>query len=380
MAGTPQMQTAMIQSQIAEYPGSLPLTASAAEQVPALASPYHVLVRILSVALNPNDHKMVTNFPRPGYGAGCDFCGIVERLGNLTGDSKEDTDLDLVRQLGTRVCGTVFPYAPVDAGINTLAYRTGAFAEFVAVDALLLLRAPSSWTELQGAALGGVGWSTVALAMSARDALALPGLPSMPAEKKVPILVYGGGTATGTMAAQLLNLQYGSLYTGTNLSECLDTIRALTADGPPLRHALDCITDADSASLCFGALARTGGRYACLEGFREAWRTRRVVVKEVMGYEMLGRPVDLGGLESTYTRGVIEAAIEIGRRWAGEMQRLLDGGLIQAHPIQEIVPEKGEGSQKESWVAAITSGLHMLMAGGIKGRKLVVRVSSVESG
>jgi NADPH:quinone reductase-like Zn-dependent oxidoreductase len=201
------MQTAIIQSQIAESPSSLPLTASEAEQVPALASPYHVLVRILAVALNPNDHKMLTHFPRPGYGAGCDFCGIVERLGNLTGENQEH-DLDLVHQLGTRVCGTVFPYAPVDAGINTL----GAFAEFVAVDARLLLRVPSSWTDLQGAALGGVGWSTVALAMSARDALALPGLPSTPAEKKIPVLVYGGGTATGTMAAQLLNLCVFNLY------------------------------------------------------------------------------------------------------------------------------------------------------------------------
>jgi hypothetical protein len=53
------------------------------------------------------------------------------------------------------------------------------------------------------------------------------------------------------------------------------------------------------------------------------------------------------------------------------MQFLLDRGLIQAQPIQEIVPEKGEGSQKESWVAAVTSGLHMLMAGGIKGRDYI---------
>lgn len=186
---------------------------------------------------------------------------------------------------------------------------------------------------------------------------------------------------TQSAASAALVKRYGAvstaLYTGTNLSECFDTIRALTAGGPPLRHALDCITDAESASVCFGALARTGGRYACLEGFREAWRTRRVVkVKEVMGYEVLGRPVDLGGVESTYSRGASEAAIEIGRRWRGEMQGSLDAGLIQPHPIQEIIPEKGEGSQKETWAAAVISGLHMLMAGGIRGRKLVVRVSS----
>lgn len=160
--------------------------------------------------------------------------------------------------------------------------------------------------------------------------------------------------------------------TDADATKCLDKISTIVADGPPLRHALDCITDADSASFCFKALARTGGRYACLEEFRGAWRTRRVVkVKEVMGYEVLGRQISLGGQGSIYTRGINHAAVEVGRCWSGEMQSLLDGGLVETHPVQEV-QEWDVGGQ---WADAVIVGLQQLKAGGVRGQKLGVRVS-----
>ncbi|KAL1872945.1 hypothetical protein Daus18300_004083 [Diaporthe australafricana] len=388
-------QTAIIQSQEADPAAVLPLTTSSTEAVPPLPSIHHVLVRVLTVALNPNDHKMLAHFPMPGSGVGCDFCGIVESASG--GGGEEDPDF-VNHRPGTRVCGTLFPYAAVGAGDHH--HRMGSFAEYVVVDSRLLLRVPDRWSDLQGAALGGVGWSTVGLAMSGADALALPGRPSTPAEEEKHVLVYGGGTATGTMAIQMLRLSgyaplaitqsaesaalavaYGAVnavrYTGgASISDCLESIRSLTAGGPPLRHALDCITDADSAAVCFGALARTGGRYACLEHFQHAWRTRRVVrVKEVMGYEVLGRSVDLGGPESTYTRGENQAAVEAGREWAAELQALLDKGALQAHPTQQVSPSDEKGSSSCPWARAVESGLQTLMVGGVRGRKLVVRIS-----
>ncbi|KAI9697555.1 MAG: hypothetical protein M1820_007754 [Bogoriella megaspora] len=391
-----QPQTAIVQSRNATSPGSLPLIAST-EPVPTLPSPLHVLVRVRAVALNPNDHKMVAHFPISGNGAGCDFCGIVESVGDerdtgTADDAQTSTPVPAYHphKPGTRVCGTVFPYPPAEEKENH--HRLGAFAQYVVVDSRLLLRVPDHWTDLQGAALGGVGWSTVALAMSSLDALALPGLPSKPAEKNIPVLVYGGGTATGTMACQLLKLsgytpiavthsstsaalakQYGATAIAhyTNTKNCLEEIRAASA-GTLLRHTLDCITDPDSASLCFAAIARTGGRYACLEEFRNTWRTRRVVkVKEVMGYEVLERRVDLGPPGSVYTRGVNEAAAELGRSWAGEMQNLLDRGLVEAHPVQEVVGRGEEGM----WADNVMAGLEELRTGGVRGRKLVVRIS-----
>lgn len=183
------IQTAIIQSPQGANPSSqLPLAISSAVEVPALSSDFHVRVRVLTVALNPNDHKMMVHHPMPGNMTGCDFCGVVE----VAGESSIHTP-------GTRVCGAVFPYKPDEP-------RSGAFAETVVADSRLLIRVPSTWTDLQGGALGGVGWSTACLAISHPEALGLEGLPSKPAETSTPILVYGGATATGTMACQLLKL------------------------------------------------------------------------------------------------------------------------------------------------------------------------------
>ncbi|KAI1392111.1 putative alcohol dehydrogenase [Hypoxylon trugodes] len=372
----PQTQTALVQS------SSQQLVTSNSEPIPSLPSPHHVLVRVKAVGLNHNDHKMVAHFPLPGNGGGCDFCGVVEMIDEGVGSEPLNVDI----RVGTRVCGTVFPYAPANEDFR----RLGAFAEYVVADARLLLRIPEGWTDLQGAALGGVGWLTVALALSHPEALALPGLPSHPVENDeiMPILVYGGGTATGTMTCQLLKLsgyrpiavthssmsaelalRYGAAsllpYTPTPTNSG-DTILKV-GDGKLIRHALDCITDAESAAFCLGTIARTGGRYACLEQFRNTWPRRRVVkVKEVMGYEVLGYDVDLGGAESVYTRESSPDAFAIGTRWAGEMQRLLDRGLVETHPIQEI-PGRWDG---------VVEGLSMLQAGKVRGYKLVVRLSN----
>lgn len=122
------------------------------------------------------------------FQAGCDFCGIVEAGGDKCKFKP-----------GTRVSGAVFPYKPDEP-------LSGSFAEWLVADSRLLLNIPPGWDDLQGAALGGVGWSTVCLALSHPEALALEGLPSKPIEKPVPVLVYGGASATGTMATQCLKL------------------------------------------------------------------------------------------------------------------------------------------------------------------------------
>ena len=182
----PKVQTALVIQQ-RNSENRLPLAASHSALVPGLVSPYHVLVRVLTVALNPNDHKMMLHFSMEGNVGGCDFCGLVDVAGEST-----------VHAVGTRVCGAAFPYKPGDTG--------GSFAQYLAVDSRLLVRVPVSWDDLQGAAFGGVGWSTLSMAFSDPDALALSGTPDRPAEKRQSVLVYGAATATGTLACQLLSL------------------------------------------------------------------------------------------------------------------------------------------------------------------------------
>ncbi|KAH8820159.1 hypothetical protein F5884DRAFT_763061 [Xylogone sp. PMI_703] len=245
------------------------------------------------------------------------------------------------------------------------------------------------------------------------DALNLKGVPSKPVEgKKEPVLVYGAATASGTMACQLLRLsgyipiavtshlpassslamKYGAVDTAAYTSPtCNQTIRTLAA-GAPIRYALDCITSAESVSICFASIARTGGRYACLENLNDAWRTRSrqiVNTKEVMGYEGLGIRVDLdhygmeneqgtsrgdtgsngnNGSTSTYSREANHALFTMVANWAAEMQSALDRGLIRAHPVREV-PGGWEG---------IITGLNELRRGEVRGQKLVVRISDEE--
>ncbi len=171
--------------------------------------------------------------------------------------------------------------------------------------------------------------------------------------------------AVCSSASAPLVMRYGAVGTASYTSTtCIETIKSL-AGGAPIRYALDCITDPESAAICFGALSRAGGRYACLEDCPELWRTRRAVkVKVVMGFEMQGNDVDLG--HAVYARKANPELHAIGTLWAKEMQSLLNHGLITTQPIREV----------EGQFEGVIKALEMLQSGEVRGEKLVVRVSA----
>lgn len=180
-----------------------------------------------------------------------------------------------------------------------------------------------------------------------------------------------------------LALRYGAAATALYTSPtCADDIRTgLARPGLPIRHVLDCITSPDSSATCFAAMARTGGRYACLESMPAAWRTRKAVrVKEVAGYEGLGRRVSLGpaptnidtgdvggSVEATYSREANPVLFDITQRWTREVQALLDKGLLKPHPVREV-------TDGDDWGSRIVNGLVELQNGAVRGQKLAVRV------
>lgn len=201
---SPATQTAIVQT-VKDSSTHLPLTINRSAPIPKVPSEHHVLVRILAVALNPTDHKMVTHFNMPGSTTGCDFCGIVVAEAGENNDNNDNNDNRTISSsaarfpAGTRVCGAVFPYNPADPD-------NGSFAQFCVVDARLLVKVPDSWNDLEAASVG-IGWATLSLALSDPNALGLEGLPTKPShQSNDPVLVYGGGTASGTMACQLLSL------------------------------------------------------------------------------------------------------------------------------------------------------------------------------
>ncbi|RYN75492.1 hypothetical protein AA0117_g6387 [Alternaria alternata] len=358
-------QTAVIQSKTPPTSPRLPLVVAHGRPLPPLPSPHHVRVRVLAVGLNPTDHKMVTHFFMQNNTTGCDFCGIIVEAGS-----------ESMLGPGLRVCGADFPYRPSNP-------YNGAFAEYSIADARHLLRIPDSVSDLQAAAIGAIGWGTAALSMSDPTALNLPGLPSKPDARNLPILVYGGATATGIMAIQMLKrsgyapiavcspqsaafcISLGAVGTASYTSPtCVQDIKAL-ANGQKIKHALDCITDPESTAVCLASLARIGARYACLEAVPDAWLTRRsVAVKVVMGFEGQNFDVDLD--HPVYSRKANPVLHAVAAEWAAELQPLLDTGHIKTQYIQEI----------EGHFEGVIKALEMLQDGHIKGKKLVVTISS----
>ena len=155
--------------------------------LPILLEPDQILVRTFSVALNPCDWKMPSRFPCPGATDGSDFAGEVVEIG----PGVERTDLNI----GDRVCGAVH-------ASNPACLQSGSFAEYLVTYADLVLKVPDSMPWADAAAIGGCVHGSLGLAFW--DSLHLPGHPDEPASKPVYVLVYGGSTASGTMAIQLV--------------------------------------------------------------------------------------------------------------------------------------------------------------------------------
>lgn len=148
--------------------------------------PHMVLVQVVAVSINPSDWKMAERAPTPGAVGGFDFAGIVVQCGQRP-----------LRAFtpGDRVYGIVF-------GLNPLCSDVGAFSQYTGADSALLGHIPASMS-FEEAATMSMGLMTCGMALYHR--LALPP-PMAPAEKPIFVLVYGGSTATGTLAIQLLRL------------------------------------------------------------------------------------------------------------------------------------------------------------------------------
>jgi NADPH:quinone reductase-like Zn-dependent oxidoreductase len=147
--------------------------------------PDMLLVKTQAVAINPADVKLTGNMAAEGATAGNDCAGVVVAVGS---------DVQARFAVGDRICAAMVP-------MNPLAPRAGAFAQYAAVTADFALKVPDGLPIHQAAALG-IGVATIGYALY--RSLRIPGHPDRPAKKPVLVLVYGGSTASGTMAIQLI--------------------------------------------------------------------------------------------------------------------------------------------------------------------------------
>lgn len=148
---------------------------------------HDLLVQVMAVALNPCDWKMPSQFPSEGATSGCDFAGIVVRVGAANSSF----------EIGHRVFGAV-------RGASCDDHTEGSFAEFLRVEAAFTLHVPDRMSWTAAASLGGVVPATLGLALFDRDDCA--GTVLDPAKGNVPVLIWAGSSAIGTMAIQLCKL------------------------------------------------------------------------------------------------------------------------------------------------------------------------------
>ncbi len=173
-------------------------------KIPTLRDDY-ILVRTVAVALNPTDYTTLDCPGDNGTIVGCDYAGIVEEIGSAVTKAFKK---------GDRIAGfahggnyylhhqTRFESMLIASLANDANYENGAFARHIAVKGDLQMHIPDNVSFEEAAGIGvGVGTTGYAL----YQVLGLP-LPPQTNGSGKTVLIYGGSTATGSVAIQLAKL------------------------------------------------------------------------------------------------------------------------------------------------------------------------------
>ncbi|EKG14044.1 Alcohol dehydrogenase superfamily zinc-containing [Macrophomina phaseolina MS6] len=340
--------------------------------IPKLREGY-LRVKTVAVALNPTDWKHIDFLASKGAIVGCDYSGIVEEVGpGVTGFSA-----------GDRVAGFVH-------GSNQDNHEDGSFAEHIAAKAALQLKVPSNLSMEEAATLG-VGITTVGQGLYQSLGLPWPSSTSTSttttttsssssssSSSPSSILIYGGSTATGTLAIQFAKLS-GLTVHATASPHNHALLRRLGADhvydyrspdvGAQIRAAtedrlalaFDCIASADTAAICAAALTSRPNvaKYSALLRL-DSFPRDDVSSAGTLAYTALGEPFHKG--EKAFAAD--EAHLTFAERFWKAAAELLAQGRVKVHP-----PEVREGG-----LEAVLEGVDDLRKDGVSGVKLVYRV------
>lgn len=379
----PQAQKAVV----IQGPGRAELVSD--HTLPELRDGY-ILVKTVAVAINPTDWKHIDYRADAGALVGCDYSGTVESVGKGVTKSWKK---------GDKVYGFVH-------GSSAIQHENGAFAEYIVAKGDLQSHMPGSMSFEEAATLG-VGVCTVGQALY--QSLKLP-LPTEPAKEALPLMIYGGSTATGTLAIQFAKL-YVHLYsvlprpllphTQYSLSSkirahtwnrsnlkvlttsspknfslctslgadstfdyndptCAEQIRDTTTDS--LRHAFDCISLPPTAAICAAALSSKGGAYSSLLPIDKLPRDD-IEKKYTLAYTVTGETFNLGP-----TGSVVEGKAEdyaFAKKWWGISEKIFMEGKVKAHPV----------SVRKGGLRGVLEGLQEMREGKVSGEKLVYKVA-----
>lgn len=320
--------------------------------VPKLREEY-VLVKTTYVALNPTDWKHIDYLAIPGHTVGCDFAGVVEEVGpKVTKEWKK----------GDRISGFTH-------GVNSAEPEDGAFAEYVVAKGDMAMKIPENLSDEEAATLG-VGITTVGQGLYQSLGLPEPGSGNA----GFPILIYGGSTATGSLAIQFAVLSGCEVITTCsprnfpfvkslgaaeafdyNDPDCAKKIREYTKDN--LTHVFDCISEGNSPKICSEAISSKGGVISYLLPAKH--ERQDVENKHTLAYTATGEGFKFGPMEVPPKPEDFEFA----KHFWDLATKLVASKQISVHP-----PKVGYGLQ------GIFDGLQQMREGKVSGTKLVYKI------
>ncbi|RBR11928.1 hypothetical protein FVER53590_14123 [Fusarium verticillioides] len=308
-----------------------------------------LLIRPVSVALNPTDWRHIRGRrAKDGCNVGCDYAGIVEIFG-------------------------------VAHGANLVNPDDGAFAEVISVIGDLQMRMPDSLSFQQAATLG-LGTGTVGQGLFQKSLkLRLPSVTESDIVRHdEPVLIYGGGSATGALGIQFAK-EAGYTVVTVCTPDHFDYTKSLGAHfvvdykdpdagrkireytKNKLRLAWDTISIPDSARICAGALTSTSSE-SPVYGSLLPTKSPRADVTSIatVFHTTFGRTFDFGGQHMPASK----EDYEFGKSFYGLAEQLIAQGRIQPHP----------GRVGEGGLRGVIGGLVELEAGKVQGEKLVYNV------
>ncbi|KAJ3878288.1 chaperonin 10-like protein, partial [Lentinula edodes] len=245
-----------------------------------------ILVQVHSVTQNPTDWKTVALHRKQGNIIGCDFSGVVVRIGKEVPSN--------LRYIGERVAGMVH------GGID----RNGAYAEYVSVPATLVISLPSSWSFEHGAQLG-VACFTACQCLYQYLGLPTP-LDDTNSLNTEFILIWSGATSTGQYMIQLAKLA-GLRIISTSSPQNFDRLKSLGAelvfdysDSFTYKHilevtqrklmlAVDCHSAGTSLMQVSKSFGKDGGKRAVLLPVEN--RNSNVTTEFILAYSIFGKEI-----------------------------------------------------------------------------------------
>ncbi|KAK5046774.1 hypothetical protein LTR84_007127 [Exophiala bonariae] len=308
--------------------------------------------------MNPTDYKHIDNWNNRGCLVGCDYSGVVEELGS--GYSKP-------WKVGDRICGFAH-------GGNELNHEDGAFAVSIVVKADIAIRLPDSMSHEEGCTLP-VAVITCGQALFMDTELPRPLPDGVMASTGRYILIYGGSSATGSIAIQFAKLvglvpiticsarnfefvsSLGAVaaFDYNNPEACVAHIQEFMDSRGGIEYVFDTISTAKSAEIC-GKLIETGGVWAyTLLGTD----IPREDVKKIypLAYLSTGERIKKGDhVDFAASR----ANFDFVQEWALLVESLLQKSLLRPHP-----------SYIEHGLEKVLDGLELMRGGKVSGKKLV---------